>query len=147
MLRLVFGFLLFGSVAATQAAQSDDEFSAPKLDLITSQFIHTGTFPHYKISASVMLTPSPDSSSIESLPDSTSHSFSTGQLQKETDRAINFHWQPVIEHVPLAHLLRVEFRGEQASVAFRPHLLLIEKEALKFRLQPHSASMLWSKAF
>ena len=147
MLRLIFRFLLFGLVAATQAAQADDEFSAPKLNLITSQFIHTSTFPRYKISASVVLVPSPDSSSIEYWPDSISQPFSTGQLQQETDRAINLHWQPAVEHVPLAHLLHVEFRAEQASIAFRPHVLSIEKEALKIRLQPHSASMLWSKAF
>jgi hypothetical protein len=139
MLRLGVGLFLVGLVAAAQAAQEDEV--APKLDLLTTQFVHSGAgfIPPYKFSASVVLARLPDNSPIESEPGG----VPAAKPQQE------FGWQQNYgsDLVPLPHLLRVEFKVEQLKISFRPNSVLVEGQGLNILIQPHSATMLWSKAF
>lgn len=167
MLRMGFGLVFAGLVAAAQAAQPGEDFSVSRLDLLTTQFVHSGTdsLPYYRFNASVELIRSPDTTPIESAFGNSSQLPSIAKPQQETFQEINSHWHQTYDgdHFSLPRLLRVEFKVEQLNIALRPHSVsingerfkvtflprsaLIEEGRLKIILQPHSASMLWNKAF
>jgi len=152
MLRLGIGLVLVGLVAAAHATQPDDEdYFVPTLDLLTTQFAHSGiTFiPAYQLSASVVLTRTSDTASIGSGFGSTSQFPSIASPRREFIWATNSTWQQTRDgdHISLSHLFRVEFNEEQVNIAVRAHSVLINRERFKIKLQPHSTSILWSKAF
>jgi len=167
MFRLGLGFVLVGLVAAAPAAEAEEDVFVLKLDLLTTQFVHSGIdlLPPYQFSASDVLIRPPDTAPIELGFGSTSNLSFVANPQPETARAINAHWQQTYDGdlVSLPRLLRFEFKGEQANITFRPRSVsiagkqlkitflpqsaLIERDRLKVLLQPHSVSMLWSKAF
>jgi len=150
-LRLGFGLVLAGLIAATQAAQPDEDFFVPKLNLLTTQFVHssTGFLPPYQFSASVVLTGTPDTASTGLGFINTFQLPSVAKPQTEAVRAINANWQQTYggDRVSLQHLLRVEFNGEQGDIVFQPHSISIEEKRLKVMLKLHSLSMLWKKSF
>lgn len=167
MLRLGFGLVLVWLVAAAQAAQPDEDYSVPRLDLLTTLLVNPGIdfLPAYQFSASVALTRASDTAPIESGIGSPSSLPSIAKPQQETVRAINSRWHQTYDgdHISLPRLLCAEFKVEQVSIALRLHSVsiggerlkitflprsaLIEAERLKVILQPHSASLLWNMAF
>jgi len=167
MLRLSLGFVLFWLVVAAQAAEFDEDFFVSELNLLTTRLVHSSAdfLPLYQLSASVVLTSPSDTAPFGLGFGNVSHVPSVAKPQQETIMAENTRWQQIYDggRVSLQHLLRVEFKGEQANITlrprsvsiegerfritFRPQSALIEKERLKILFQPHSVSMLWSKAF
>jgi len=151
MLRLGFGLVLVGLVGVTQAAQSDEDFFEPRLNLLTTRFVHSGTdfLPPYQFNASVVFTPSSDTEPVGLGFSNTSRLHSVVKSQQEAVQAANPNWQQayVGGRNSLRRLLSVEFNGELANVTFRPRSISIERERLKIMLQQNSASMSWSKAF
>jgi hypothetical protein len=161
MLCLGFGLALVGLVAAAQAAQPDEDFLAPKLNLLTTKFINSSAdFQYaYQFGAGAALNRSPDTATIGSEFGSASRLPPIAKLQQETF----WHHTYDGDSISLPHLLRVDFKVEPLNIALRthsvlvegkwfnvtflPHVALIEKERLKIILQPHSATLLWSKAF
>lgn len=167
MLRLCLGVVLVGLVAATQAAEFDEDIFAPELNLFTTQPVHSGFnfMLHYQFSASVVFIRSPDTALTEPALDSTFQLPFVAQPQQETTRATPSYWQQAYDgnRISLQRLLSVEFKGERANITFRPRSVLIEgeqfritfrsqsalieRERLKILFQPHSASLLWNKMF
>lgn len=167
MLRLCLGVVFVGSVAVTQAAEFEEGFFVPGLNLLTTQFAPPDTdfLSPYQFSASVVLTHPSDTASIGLGLGSTFQLPSIAKPQQETTPAINARWHQTYDDDPvsLQRFLSVELKGEQTNIILRPHSVSIEGERLKitFRpqsaliegerfnilLQPHAVSMLWSKAF
>lgn len=151
MLRLGFGLVLVGLVAAAQAAQPGEDYFVPKLDLLTTRFAYSGTDfrSAYQLSASVVLFRPPDTPPIGSWFGSTSQLPSIGRPQQEIVWATNSNWQRNNDggRISLSHLFRVEFKEEQVNIAVRRHSVLIDGERFKIILNRHSTSVLWSNAF
>lgn len=172
VLRLGFGLVLVGLVSAIQAAEEDlggkEDFSEPVLNLSTTQFVHSGTdflLPYQLVSASVVITHSLNTAPIELGFGSLFQLPADAEPHQKTAPPANARWQQAYgnDRVSLSRLLRIEYKGEQVNVAllprsvslegkqfkvtFRAQSALIERERLKVILQPHSASMLWSKPF
>lgn len=151
MFRRGLGLMLAGLVATAQAAQPDEVFFAPRLDLLTTQFAHSGInfLPAFQIGASVMFTRQTDALPIESSSGSTSRLFSSARLQQEIVQTTNANWQPAngSDRISLSHLFRLEFKEEQVNITLRFNSALIERKQLKLILQPHSTAIVWSKAF
>jgi len=151
MLRIGFGLMLVGLEGAAQAAPSDEDFFEPRLNLLTTRFVHTGTdfLPPYQFSASVVLTRSPDTEPVGLGFSNASRLHSVVKSQQEAVQTANLNWQQAYAggRISLKRLLSVEFKGELANVTFRPRSISIERERLKVMLQQNSASMSWSKAF
>ncbi len=161
MLRLSFELALLGLVAAAQAAQPDEDFFSPQLNLLTTKFINSSAdfLPPYQFGAGAVLTRSSDTATIGSGFGSTSQLPPIAKPQQE----IVWHHAYDGDSISLPHLLRANFKvgslnialrrhsvlveGKGFNVTFLPHAALIEKERLKIILQPHSSTMLWSKAF
>lgn len=157
MFRLGSGFILFGLVAATQAAQFDEAFFEPELNLLAT--VNSDSMLPYKFSASVVLTQ--DAVPIE--PESGIQFSSAAKPQQDIVRTMRWKQTYDGDHFSLSRLLRIEFKREQVNITFLPRSIsiegkqlkvtfraqsaLIEKERLKLLLQPHSATMLWNKAF
>ena len=151
MLRCVLGFVLVGLVATARAVQPDEDFFVPKFNLLTTRFVSSGAdFLHpYQFSASVVFYRLPDTAPVGSGYDSAFQLPTVAKLQYENVRTPNTQRQQAYDgnRISLQHLLRVEFKGEQGNITFRPHFVSIERERLKVLLQPHSVSMLWNKIF
>lgn len=140
-----------GWVAAAQAAQPDEDFFAPRFNLITTRFAHSSadSLPAYQLSAGIVLPRQPDTTPGAPGFEGSYRLFPVAKPQPETGRTTNSHWQQAYggNHLSLPRLLRIEFKVEQLNIALRPRSLLIEGERFKIILQPHSASLLWNKAF
>ena len=151
MLRLGIGLVLVGLVATAQAAQPDEEFFAPRLNLITTRFVHSGSnfLPSYQFNASVVLIRPPDNASIGSGFGSAYPLPYISKLQQENVPAINAQWHQTYagDSILSPRLLRVEFKVEQLNIALRFNSVTIDEKQLKIVLQPHSASMLWRTSF
>jgi len=167
MLRLGVGVILMGLAAGAQAVQQEDDFFAPKLNLLTTRFVHFGTdsIPIYQFSASVMSARLPVAMSNGSEFGNPSPLPVVVKPQQEVVREINLHWYQAYDgdRISLPRLLRAEFKFAQVNIALRPHSVSIDGERVKltFRsrsalfeegqfkliLQPHTTSMMWSKAF
>lgn len=151
MLLLGFGILLGGLVAAAQAAQPDEDYFEPRLDLLTTRFAHSGTnlLPSFQIGTSVVFTHPADALPIGSEGGDTSRMPAIIRLQQEITQATDANRQlsNIADRVSLSHFFRIEFNQEQVNVAIRPHAALIEVERFKIILQSHATSMVWSKPF
>jgi hypothetical protein len=161
MLCLGFGLALVGLVAAAQAAQPDEDFWAPKLNLLTTKFVNSSAdFQYaYQFGAGAVLISPPNTATIGSGFGSASQLPPIAKLQQETF----WHHTYDGDSISLPRLFRVDFKVEPLNIALRPHSVLIEgkwfnvtflphaalieKKQVKIILQPHSATMLWSKAF
>ena len=159
-LRICFGLLF---IIAAHSAQSAKGSFAPDMDILSIQSVRPNAdwlYP-YQFSARVVLTRSPDSAPVGLDFGTPPQLTSVAKPQPETVHV----WQQAYDgdHVSLPRLLLIEFKGEQVNVAFRPKSILfdggnfkvtfrhqsasIEGKQFKVMLQPHSALMLWSKAF
>lgn len=162
-LRICSGLMCFGLSVAAQAARSEENPAASDLDIWTIQRADAERLLPYQFGASVALTRTPDTVPAGLGVGSSSPSFPVAGPQPE--RATQAYSQQASdgERVSLKRLMRVEVKVEQASIAFRPRSVLFEREGLKVTLrarsaliegeqfkamlQPHSASLLWCKAF
>lgn len=156
-----FGIVLAGLVAVAHAEESDGYLFAPRYNLLTTRFAHSGTdiVPAYQVSASVVLTrPVEESVAPSRLP-------AAAKPQQETALPANSLWQQTYDgdRISLQRLLSVEFKRDRVNTVFRPRSILVEGERLKitFRsqsaliegkrlkimLEPHAASMQWSSSF
>ena len=153
MLRMGLGLLLIVWVVAVQAALPEDDFFAPQLNLLTIHptVEHAGndTVTPLQISASVVLTRSPDSVPFGAGTSSNSPFLSITKPQQESLPAFNFVLNQTYENdrVSLPRNLRIEFKVEQFNIAVRPNTVSIDKERFKVVLHSHAASMLWRKPF
>lgn len=167
ILRVGLGLVFAGLVGATQAAQLDEDLLEPNLNLLTTQFVHSGEklLPRYQFSANIVITRIPDNDSVGLGFGSKPQMSPVVKPEQETAQTTSAHWQQAYggDRISLQRLLRFEFKGERANITlrprsvliegkqlkitFRPQSALIEKERLKILLQPHSASMSWSKTF
>ncbi len=162
------GFIaLVGLVAAAHAEEPDGYFFAPRYNLLTTQFVHSGAdlVPSYRVSASVVLTRPADYAPTDSGLDGAFHLPPAVKPQQETALPTNSRWQQTYDgdRISLQRLLSVELKGEKVNTIFRPRSILVEGERfkvtfrsqsaliegkrLKVMLQPHSASMQWSNSF
>lgn len=167
MLRLCLGFALFGLLATAQAAEADEDFFEPRLDLLAARFVYPeiGSLSSCQFSAGALLARSPDPASIGIGLGSTFQLTSAAKPRRETGLATSFSWQRDYDgdRILLQRLLGIELKGGLAHITFRPRAVLVEGERFritfrpqsatiedgrfKIKLQPHSAYMLWGKSF
>lgn len=151
MFRLSLGVMLVGLIAAAQAAQPDEDYFVPKLDLLTTQFAYSGSniLPAFKFGTSVVLSRQPDVLPIEPLSGSASQLSSIARLQQEFTQVptANNQQANAIDRISLPRILGIGFKGEQVNVTVRPNSALIEGKQFKIILKPNSAFVLWGKAF
>jgi hypothetical protein len=147
------GLVLIVWVVAVQAALPEEDFFVPKLNLLTihPSVAHAGndTLPPFQISASVVLTRSPDSAPFGAGVSSNSPFLSITKPQQESIQALNLILNQTYEgdRVSLPRNLRIEFKVEQLNIAVRPNTVSIDEERFKVVLHSHAASMLWRKPF
>lgn len=150
-LRIYFGLAFVGLAVAAHQVHSEEGSFVAGLDMLTIQPVQSEAdfLPPYQYSSNVVLTPSPDTAPIGSGFGSTSTLSSSAKPKQEATWTINSYWQQSHDggRVSLPRLLHVEFNVEQVKVTLRPKLALFKGERFKIMLQPHSALMLWSKAF
>ncbi len=151
MVRLGLLFVLVGLATMAQAAETEEGFFAPKLNLLKTQFNQSGTdfLPPYQLGASVVIAPPLDSAPIGLGLGRSFQLPSDSKPQQETDRAMNTHWQRTYDDIrdTALDLVRFELKGERTNISFQPGLVSIEVDQLDILLQSHSVSMLWSSAF
>ena len=166
MLRLGLVLMLVGLVALAQATQLDEDSFVPKIDLLTTRFVHPGIdfLPSFQIGASVVFTRPLDDLHIKLGGGGISQLSSIATPQQEVVQATNYNWQQNNGgyRTSLSSLFRIKFKeeidiavrphaiiidGAHFKVTFLPHSALIEGEYLKVVLQPHSTLIMWSKAF
>lgn len=152
MLRMGLGLVLIVWVVATQAALPEEDFFAPKLNLLTIhptvEHADNDTLPPFQISASVVLTRSPDSAPFGAGASSHSPFLPIAKPQQESVQAFNLVLNQTYEddRVSLPRL-RIEFKVEQLNIAVRPNTVSIDEQRFKVVLHSHAASMLWRKPF
>ncbi len=166
-LHLSFGLMLMGLAGAAQAAETEEDFFEPKLDLLTTRLAHSGAglLPNYQFSASVVLNSTSDTATIGAKRASAFPLPPVVEPQQGTAGTTNALWQQTHEggHLSLQRLLSVSLKaqqanitirprsisleGEQLKITFRPQSAVIEKDQLKITLNSHSVTTSWSKAF
>ena len=151
MVRLGLLFVLVGLVTMAKAAETEEGFFAPKLNLLTTQFNQTGTdfLPPYLLSASVEIAPPLNSAPIGLGLGRSFQLPSDSKPQQVPGRAMNMHWQRTYDDIRDSVLdhVRFELKGERTNISFQPGLVSIEVDQLDISLQSHSVSMLWSSEF
>lgn len=165
MLRLALGSVLAVLVTAAQAAQPDEDFPAPGVDLLTTRFVpyYSDVLPPYQLSASVVLIRPQDSAPVASRYGKRYPLLSLSKPKQESVGTT--YWQQIynVDRISLPRLLRLEFKVERLDIALRPnsvsvagkqfkvtflsHSALIEGKQIKVMLQSRSASILWSAPF
>ena len=151
ILLLGLGFMLVCGVAEAQAIETEDDFRAPKVDLLTTRVVNLrpDLSPNYRFSANVVLARPADTMSAESLGSSPRPPAATKSQQQDFARPADAPWRQVYDgnRGMLQHLLRLEFRKDPVKITFRPHSVSIKGEQLDLQLKSDLVSMLWSKAF
>jgi len=152
MLRLGFGLLIICLVAAAQAAQPDADYFAPKLNLLSTQFVHSGTdfLPPYQLRASVVIIRPSDIAPSGLGSGSSAQQTFIAKPQQDTYLTIDSNWHQSYDggdYISLPRLFRIEFKVAQLNFALRPHSVSINRERLRIVFEPHSASMLWRSKF
>jgi len=166
-LRVYLGLAFTGLPATAHTAQSEESDFASNLDILTIQPISSGNYrlSPYRLNANIVLIrPQGNAPGWPGFSGTSRLSFDD-KPQQETAHKTNTRWKHVYDNgrISLQHLLRVEFKGDLADVAFRPGSVLIdgkqfkvtfrrqaasvEVERFKIMLQPRSISTSWSKPF
>jgi hypothetical protein len=144
MLRLGLGLMFVGLIAAAEAAQPDEDYFVTKLDLITTQFVHsdTGLLPAFRVGASVVLTHQPEALTIKSGSSSASQLSPSARLQPEIIQTSSIN----TDRIALPRFLGVAFKGEQVNLTVRSNSALIEVKQFQIILKPNQGFIKWSKA-
>ena len=167
---MCYGLVFVGLAVAAHTAQSEENFFAPDLDILSVQLAHSDAswrLP-YRINTNVVLARPADTSPTGSGFSNTPRFQLIAEPKKEAIWPINANRQQTYDsgRILLPRLLSVEFKGERANITFRPRSVSIEGERLKvtFRpqsaliegerlgmlkimLQPHTASVAWGNTF
>lgn len=151
MLRLGLGFMLVLGGAEAQAMEAEEDFFAPKLDLLTTQVMNprADVMLDHRFSASVVLARPADTLPFGSRLGTSSQLPFAAEPKQDSVRPTNASWRQAYDRGrgSLLHLLRLEFGGDPVKVTFRPNSVSIRGERLNIQLKPNLVSMLWSKAF
>lgn len=148
MRRLGLGLMLLGSAVMAHAAQPEEDFSTPRLDLSTVQFAHPDSYflPSYRFSASVMLTRPADSVPVGSNFGSI-YKLSTAEPPQKLAQVTSPRWPQTAggDRVSLPQLLRIEFKGEQFKFTLQPQSASLEGERYKITFRSQSVWVVWRK--
>jgi len=173
MLRMCVGVLFVGLAVTAHTAQSEEDSSAPDLNILSVQLARADAeLPTYQLNANVAVSRSSviapgkfgfgkfglfnsPPSHLSTNPETLSAQVPSTQWRQTDDNYL----------VSLQRHLSVEFKfgGGQTNIALQPHSIVIYRERVKitFRpqsaliengqfkimFQPHSASVTWAKTF
>lgn len=129
LLRMCFGLVFVGLAVAVQAAQSEEGYFAPDLDILTIQPLRSdaGWLLPYQFNTSVVLIRSEDSAPVGSGFSNTPRLHLVAEPKRETLWPTSARWQITSDsdRISLLPLLRFESKGERIEIKPRRHSIWV----------------------